>query len=65
MYIFGGRGDRNAPRQTDKEIYCPKIHYLDTTTNTWVQPMVYGDKPPGRRSHSACMLKLLFNIKYY
>lgn len=54
MYIFGGRGDENAPDQTDNEIYCPEIHYLDTTTNMWVQPTVCGNKPPGRRSHSAC-----------
>lgn len=55
MYIFGGRGDKHAPRQTDKEIYCPEIYYFDTVTKMWMCPTVYGPKPPGRRSHSACM----------
>lgn len=55
MYIFGGRGDRHAPRQTDREIYCSDIYYLDTITNTWVCPTVNGHKPLGRRSHSACL----------
>lgn len=55
MYIYGGRGDMHAPRQTDKEIYCSKIYYLDTTTRIWVCPFVRSCKPPGRRSHSACM----------
>jgi N-acetylneuraminic acid mutarotase len=53
MYIYGGRGDINAPRQTDSELYCPDIFYLDTTTRMWVCPTVYNHKPPGRRSHSA------------
>jgi len=55
MYIFGGRGDINAPRFSEKEIYCSKIYYLDTTTKKWVCPKVNGPKPSGRRSHSACM----------
>lgn len=55
MYIFGGRGDMHAPRLTDREIYCSKIYYLDTTTRNWVCPNILGNKPPGRRSHSACM----------
>jgi hypothetical protein len=54
MYIFGGRGDQLAPMQTDREIYCQNIHYLDTTTRVWVTPVVYSEKPLGRRSHSAC-----------
>lgn len=59
MYIFGGRGDQLAPMQTDREIYCHNVHYLDTTTRVWVTPVVYGEKPLGRRSHSACKWKLL------
>lgn len=59
MYIFGGRGDRHAPRQTDSEVYCSNIYYLDTLTKTWTRPKVYGQIPPGRRSHSACMIEQL------
>lgn len=55
MYIFGGRGDNDAPRATDREVYCPKIYYFDTITKMWVCPVVNGIKPSGRRSHSACM----------
>lgn len=55
MYIFGGRGDKHAPRQTDRDIYCPEIFYLDTNSRMWVCPYVRGHKPTGRRSHSACM----------
>jgi len=62
MYIFGGRGDVNAPRLTENEVYCPDIHYYDTKNKTWVQPLVTGVKPPGRRSHSACKSKLLVMI---
>jgi len=55
MYIFGGRGDLYAPRQTDREIYCSKLYYLDTITKIWVCPIIRGQRPLGRRSHSACM----------
>lgn len=59
MYVFGGRGEEPAFRVTDREIYCSEIYYLDTTTHTWIRPNVYGNKPLGRRSHSACMLNTL------
>lgn len=58
MYIFGGRGDKHAPRQTERDVYCSKIYYLDVITKTWTCPQVFGEIPPGRRSHSACKLKL-------
>lgn len=55
MYIFGGRGDANAPRLTENEVYCDQIYYYDTNAKTWVHSSVTGGvKPPGRRSHSAC-----------
>ncbi|VVC41558.1 Kelch repeat type 1,Kelch-type beta propeller,Kelch repeat type 2 [Cinara cedri] len=53
MYIFGGRGDNDESRVSGKEVYCPNIYYFDTLTKMWVCPVVYGDKPNGRRSHSA------------
>jgi len=58
MYIFGGRSDYHAPRQTDKDKYCSDIYYLDTSRRKWIRPKVYGIKPIARRSHSACMPKL-------
>jgi len=58
MYIFGGRSDWAAPRQTDKDKYCSDIYYLDTSRRQWIRPKVFGIKPIARRSHSACMPKL-------
>jgi len=58
MYIFGGRSDWAAPRQTDKDKYCSDIYYLDTSIRKWIRPKVHGFKPIARRSHSACMSKL-------
>jgi len=57
MYIFGGRGDWNAPRQTEKDKYCSNIYYLDTSTKKWIRPKIHGIKPIARRSHSACISK--------
>jgi hypothetical protein len=57
MYIFGGRGDWHAPRQTEKDKYCSNIYYLDTSTKKWIRPKIHGTKPIARRSHSACMPK--------
>ncbi|XP_060844195.1 kelch domain-containing protein 3 [Rhopalosiphum padi] len=53
MYIFGGRGDWHAPRQTEKDKYCSNIYYLDTSTKKWIRPKIHGTKPIARRSHSA------------
>lgn len=54
MYIFGGRGDLNSPYNSQEEIYCPQVFYLDTKENKWVVADPYGVWPHGRRSHSAC-----------
>lgn len=53
MYIFGGRGDLNSPFNSEEEIYCPDLFYLDISTNEWVSLCTKGDWPEGRRSHSA------------
>lgn len=50
IYIFGGHGDS----QTNTEILCSNIYYLDTTTIMWVHPIVYGHKPQSRPNHTAC-----------
>ncbi len=53
MFVFGGRSDRSGPYHSQQEIYYNSINYLDTTTNTWIQPVTSGVLPNGRRSHSA------------
>ncbi|XP_045768995.1 kelch domain-containing protein 3 [Maniola jurtina] len=53
MYIYGGRGDVNGPYNSDDEIYCPHVYYLDTITETWVNVKANGTWPEPRRSHSA------------
>ncbi|XP_008188760.1 kelch domain-containing protein 3 [Acyrthosiphon pisum] len=62
MYIFGGRSDWAAPRQTDKDKYCSDIYYLDTSRRQWIRPKVHGVKPIARRSHSAFVYNGLFYI---
>lgn len=57
MYIWGGRGDSQGPYHSQREVYCNRIAYLDTTTSTWVHPASHGDIPKGRRSHSAFVYK--------
>lgn len=54
MYIFGGRGDLNSPYNSQEEIYCPQVFYLDTTEGKWVAVNPGGTWPEGRRSHSSC-----------
>lgn len=53
MYIFGGRSDQLGQFHSNREIYFDKLKYLDLTDNSWHEPETYGDKPTGRRSHSA------------
>ncbi|XP_063822675.1 kelch domain-containing protein 3 [Ostrinia nubilalis] len=53
MYIFGGRGDLNSPYNSQEEVYCSQIFYLDTVTEKWVALNPRGTWPEGRRSHSA------------
>ncbi|XP_023936479.2 kelch domain-containing protein 3 [Bicyclus anynana] len=57
MYIYGGRGDMNNPYNSDQDIYCPLVYYLDTATETWVNVSARGTWPIGRRSHSAWIYK--------
>lgn len=54
MYVYGGRGDINAPHNTHEEVYFPEICYLDTTAEKWVTVKPTGTWPEERRSHSAC-----------
>jgi len=65
MYIFGGRSDWAAPSLVNVDKYCSNIYYLDTSKRKWIRPKVYGIKPIGRRSHSACMLKLFTKNTYH
>lgn len=53
MYIYGGRGDLNSPYNSQEEVYCPQIYYLDTVAEKWVALTPRGTWPEGRRSHSA------------
>lgn len=54
IYIFGGRGDLNSPYNSQEEVYCPQVYYLDTIKEEWVVANPQGNWPEGRRSHSAC-----------
>lgn len=56
MYLFGGRGTqvRYNTYSPTEEFYSSELSYLDLKTNTWHHPVIEGDKPVGRRSHSAC-----------
>lgn len=53
MYVFGGRSDRAAPNTSEHDYYPNEIMYLDTDSCMWVSPVVSGNVPLGRRSHSA------------
>jgi N-acetylneuraminic acid mutarotase len=74
MYVFGGRGDLNSPYNSQEEIYCPQVYYLDIIKEKWVTVNPIGTWPAGRRSHSACkklelqhlsvLYKLCFIITY-
>uniref|UniRef100_A0A2A4K149 Kelch domain-containing protein 3 n=1 Tax=Heliothis virescens TaxID=7102 RepID=A0A2A4K149_HELVI len=57
MYIFGGRGDLNSPYNSQEEIYCPQVFYLDTIEEKWVAVNPGGTWPEGRRSHSSWIYK--------
>lgn len=62
MYIFGGRGDLNSPYNSQEEVYCPQVFYLDTVKDEWVVANPQGTWPEGRRSHSACKYFTLLKI---
>lgn len=64
MYVFGGRSDRAAPNTSEQDYYPNDIMYLDTDTCMWVSPVVNGDVPRGRRSHSACELLIFLCFIY-
>ncbi|KAJ0175456.1 hypothetical protein K1T71_008615 [Dendrolimus kikuchii] len=53
MYVYGGRGVLNGPYDSQEEIYCQKIYYLDVDKEQWGVVNPGGSWPEGRRSHSA------------
>lgn len=65
MYVFGGRGDLNSPYNSQEEVYCPELFYLDTVEHKWVLACAEGIWPNTRRSHSACkyILHWFFYLK--
>uniref|UniRef100_A0A915ADL9 Farnesylated proteins-converting enzyme 2 n=1 Tax=Parascaris univalens TaxID=6257 RepID=A0A915ADL9_PARUN len=57
MYIFGGRSDQLGQFHSSRDIYCDRLKVLDLETAQWQEPNVTGDRPSGRRSHSAWSYK--------
>ncbi|CAI4231647.1 unnamed protein product [Auanema sp. JU1783] len=53
MYVFGGRSDQMGQYHSTRDVYCDRLKALDLSTGEWVEPVVKGDRPSGRRSHSA------------
>ena len=53
MYVFGGRSDQTLDFQTSNDVYCDKLKMLDLRSNIWSEPKVIGERPCGRRSHTA------------
>uniref|UniRef100_A0A914WUT0 Uncharacterized protein n=1 Tax=Plectus sambesii TaxID=2011161 RepID=A0A914WUT0_9BILA len=53
MYVFGGRSDQLGKFYSSREVYFDMLMYLDLADNTWYEQDVFGDRPSGRRSHSA------------
>lgn len=53
MYVYGGRGDMNSPYNSEEEVYCPEVFYLDIEKEKWIVTKPGGTRPEGRRSHSA------------
>lgn len=54
MYVFGGRSDQLGQFHSSRDMYCDRLKVLDLETAQWQEPNVTGDRPSGRRSHSAC-----------
>ncbi|KAK9885657.1 hypothetical protein WA026_012421 [Henosepilachna vigintioctopunctata] len=63
LYLFGGRGTTLAMDNFSNvnEIYSKDLWCLDLKTLVWQRPVVSGDLPCGRRSHSA----FVYNNKMY
>ncbi|VDM42343.1 unnamed protein product [Toxocara canis] len=53
MYVFGGRSDQLGQFHSSRDLYCDRLKVLDLKTTQWYEPNVTGDRPSGRRSHSA------------
>lgn len=53
MFVFGGRSDQMGQFHSSRDVYCDRLKVLDLTTGQWSEPNVKGDRPCGRRSHSA------------
>lgn len=56
VYLFGGRGTAYLMDSFSHiiETYSNVLWCFDLTNYTWHRPLVMGDVPCGRRSHSAC-----------
>lgn len=54
MYVFGGRGDLRGDLNGKDEVYSTEVSLLDLKSLKWCQLVANGDKPCGRRSHTAC-----------
>nr|CAB3259308.1 kelch domain-containing protein 3 [Phallusia mammillata] len=56
IYVFGGRGDVNAPMHSNRDIYDNTLKVFNTKTCEWSNPVnPTSIAPLGRRSHSAFM----------
>lgn len=57
MYLFGGRGtdSRRGYYLPDEETYSDDLWCLNLLTLEWTKLEPVGERPLGRRSHSACM----------
>ncbi|KRY37343.1 Kelch domain-containing protein 3, partial [Trichinella spiralis] len=53
MYVFGGRSDEAGPHHSNVERYPTDLFYLDLSTFEWHEVQTTGERPTGRRSHSA------------
>ncbi|KAH7726521.1 kelch domain-containing protein 3 isoform 2 [Aphelenchoides avenae] len=53
MWVFGGRSDAMGQSHSGLDIYCDQLRCLDLHTERWSLHKATGDRPCGRRSHSA------------
>ncbi|CAD5232183.1 unnamed protein product [Bursaphelenchus xylophilus] len=52
MYVFGGRCDERGQYHSNADFYDDVLRYLDLKTLEWIEPVVEGDLPEGRRSNA-------------
>lgn len=65
MYVFGGRFDRIGPQQTTENIYDDQLYVFNSDDNSWSIVTANGEKPCGRRSHSACLFSLKIDFLFF